>query len=143
MDLTPVARTIFAKDIYATKVTGINIEYVDENRTVCSMELTDIHLNAKGFVMGGAIFTLADFAFAIAANSDIMASGQDAELQWVSSSSTIHFLSPAKDSPLRATTTKIKQGRNQALIQISVTDSSDRQIALVTTSGTRINSNQN
>ncbi len=137
MDLTPIAQKIFANDTFATEATGIHIDYVDEDTTICSLQLDNRHLNAKGSVMGGVIFTLADFAFAIAANSSILAE-QKESLQWVSSSSTIHFLSSPKGHSLIATTTRIKQGRTQALFQVSITDSYDRQIALVSTTGTKI-----
>ncbi|MCR4931662.1 MAG: PaaI family thioesterase [Bacteroidales bacterium] len=137
MDLTPIAQKIFANDTFATEATGIHIDYVDEDTTICSLQLDNRHLNAKGSVMGGAIFTLADFAFAIAANSSILAE-QKESLQWVSSSSTIHFLSSPKGHSLKATTTRIKQGRTQALFQVSITDSTNRQIALVSTTGTKI-----
>lgn len=137
MDLTPIAQKIFANDTFATEATGIHIDYVDEDTTICSLQLDNRHLNAKGSVMGGVIFTLADFAFAIAANSSILAE-QKESLQWVSSSSTIHFLSSPKSHSLIATTTRIKQGRTQALFQVSITDSYDRQIALVSTTGTKI-----
>ncbi len=137
MDLTPIAQKIFANDTFATEATGIHIDYVDEDTTICSLQLDNRHLNAKGSVMGGVIFTLADFAFAIAANSSILAE-QKESLQWVSSSSTIHFLSSPKGHSLKATTTRIKQGRTQALFQVSITDSYDRQIALVSTNGTKI-----
>ncbi len=137
MDLTPIAQKIFANDTFATEATGIHIDYVDEDTTVCSLQLDNRHLNAKGSVMGGVIFTLADFAFAIAANSSILAE-QKESLQWVSSSSTIHFLSSPKGHSLIATTTRIKQGRTQALFQVSITDSYNRQIALVSTTGTKI-----
>ena len=137
MDLTPIAQKIFADDTFATEATGIHIDYVDEDTTICSLQLDNRHLNAKGSVMGGVIFTLADFAFAIAANSSIL-SEQKESLQWVSSSSTIHFLSSPKGHSLKANTTRIKQGRTQALFQVSITDSYDRQIALVSTTGTKI-----
>ena len=137
MDLTPIAQMIFANDTFATEATGIHIDYVDDNTTVCSLQLDNRHLNAKGSVMGGVIFTLADLAFAIAPNSSILAE-QKESLQWVSSSSTIHFLSSPKGHSLIATTTRIKQGRTQALFQVSITDSYDRQIALVSTTGTKI-----
>lgn len=137
MDLTPIAQKIFANDTFATEATGIHIDYVDQDTTVCSLQLHNRHLNAKGSVMGGVIFTLADFAFAIAANSSIL-SEQKESLQWVSSSSTIHFLSSPKGHSLKATTTRIKQGRTQALFLVSITDSYDRQIALVSTTGTKI-----
>lgn len=60
-------RERFSKDRFAT-VNGAVIETVDEGFARCSMELNDTHRNALGAVMGGAIFTLADFAFAVASN---------------------------------------------------------------------------
>ena len=60
------ARQIFAADKYATDASGIVIEEVGENYAKCSMKLTDVHRNAFGGVMGGAIYTLADFTFAVA-----------------------------------------------------------------------------
>lgn len=40
-----------------------------EGRSKVSMKICEHHLNGVGTVHGGAIFTLADFAFAIAGNS--------------------------------------------------------------------------
>ena len=140
-DLTTLAREVFAHDLYATELTGIAIESVEPDKVVCSLALDSHHRNAKGAVMGGAIFTLADFAFAIAANIDALNVSNKADqvrLQWVSSSSTIHFLAQAKGDKLTATTSTVKKGHSQSLIQISVTDSLTRQIALVTTTGTKI-----
>ena len=140
MDITAIAQHIFYNDKYATETTGISIDSVDENTTVCSLMLNDSHRNAKGNVMGGVIFTLADFAFAIAANSSIIADkGKEAQLQWVSSSATNHFLVPAKGNSLIATTTPIRQGHSQSVYQTVITDSENRKVALITTLGSRIN----
>ncbi len=141
MNLTEIARKVFADDLYATQTTGICIESADENTTVCTLQLSDIHRNAKGYIMGGVIFTIADFAFAIAANSKVLLEklqGKDSQLQWVSLSSTIHFLTPAKGNTIKATTIPIRQGHSNAIYQILVTDSENRKIAHITTSGTRI-----
>ena len=86
MDWLTTAREIFSHDIYATETTGIVIEEAEPGHAVCSFSIDKRHLNAHNRVMGGAIFTLADFAFAIAANSSILAE-QKESLQWVSSSS--------------------------------------------------------
>ena len=67
-NLVNEANAVFANDRFATKLCGANIESVTENEVVCSMEITEDHLNAVGTVMGGAIFTLADFTFAVASN---------------------------------------------------------------------------
>ena len=62
------AREFFSKDKYATEATGIVIEEVSERYAKCSLKLSDIHKNAVGHVMGGVMFTLADFVFAVATN---------------------------------------------------------------------------
>ena len=58
-------REFFAKDRFATD-NGATIEEVDDGYAKCSLEIQPHHLNAANTVMGGAIFTLADFAFAVA-----------------------------------------------------------------------------
>ena len=59
-------KEFFKNDLYATKLTGIEIVEVKENYAKCKMEITQNHRNAAGGVMGGAIFTLADFCCAVA-----------------------------------------------------------------------------
>ena len=59
------------------------------------MTLQPHHLNAAGTPQGGAIFTLADFAFAVAVNAY-------AETVTVSLQHDITFLSPAKGSEVIA-----------------------------------------
>ena len=62
------ARAFFSGDVYATELSGITIEEVGERLVRCAMPVTPMHRNAAGAVMGGAIFTLADFAFAALTN---------------------------------------------------------------------------
>ncbi|MBP5548429.1 MAG: PaaI family thioesterase [Bacteroidales bacterium] len=136
MDLTQKARDIFSNDKYATGLTGIVIEHVDNDHVECSLSLRDVHRNAKGAIMGGVLFTLADFVFAIAANSQILSEGN--EPQWVSTSSTIHFLSQCKGDRLIAISNRIRQGKRNAVFHISINDSLDNQVAIVIASGTRV-----
>ena len=138
--MTDLARRIFSDDKYATETTGITIDSVTLDKVVCSLLLKPHHRNAKGAVMGGVLFTLADFAFAIAANSNLLpavADGTDS-LHWVSSSSSIHFLTQPKGDTIRAVSNCIRQGRNQALYQINIYDDFNRLVALVNTSGSKI-----
>jgi len=62
------ARKNFGNDRYAA-LTGVQIEEVALGFCKTSLDIEDKHLNAAGVVQGGAIFTLADLAFAIASNS--------------------------------------------------------------------------
>ena len=63
-------RERFRKDRFATGQTDIVIDDAGENYSKCSFIIRDYHLNGIGKVMGGAIFTLADFAVAVAANGE-------------------------------------------------------------------------
>lgn len=134
-NLTHKAQETFAKDLYATEVTGIVIEMADEKIVRCSLELTSRHRNAMGAVMGGVMFTLADFAFAVAANSCCLA--EDEPLAWVSLGSSIQYLSQTKGSHLTAETSCVKQGRTTCVYNITIYDENRTALALITTTGMR------
>jgi len=51
------------------KQCGIDLVSVEPGRACTRMRVSPGHLNGVGIVQGGAIFTLADFAFAAASNS--------------------------------------------------------------------------
>lgn len=61
-------KKFFKKDKFAEYV-GIELLEVKKGWAKSKMEITENHLNGIGTVHGGAIFTLADFTFAAAANS--------------------------------------------------------------------------
>ena len=77
--------------------------------------------------MGGAIFTLADFSFAVASNFD-----RDV---YVATSADVHFLSSAKGTILRAEAREIRCGRRTCLFGVTITDELETQVAYVTVSG--------
>jgi acyl-CoA thioesterase len=61
-------RDMFERDLFA-KHTGIELLDVSPGRATARLSIQPHHLNGVGIVQGGAIFTLADLAFAAAANS--------------------------------------------------------------------------
>jgi len=61
------ARAYFSCDRFATE-NGMTLDELDAHHAVTSLTLGARHRNAYGGVMGGAIFTLADFAFAALTN---------------------------------------------------------------------------
>jgi len=74
---------LFKKDNFA-KGCGIEIEEIKPGFAKCSMKVTDNHLNGIGILMGGALFTLADFTFSLAANSHgIVAVTLDASITYL------------------------------------------------------------
>ena len=58
------AREFFKDDIFCAEM-GITIDEVGEKYSICSLEIKKNHRNAAGGIMGGAIFSLADFAFSV------------------------------------------------------------------------------
>ncbi len=125
------AREMFSKDLYATKLSGITIEEVGENYAKCAMKLTDDHKNAYGGIMGGAIYTLADLAFAVASNFDKPAST-------VSLVGTASFLSMTKGSILYAETRLIKDGRTNCFYDVRIYDDLGKDIASVSFTGAHL-----
>ena len=65
---TEEAREYFKKDVYAFH-SGMVLEELGEDYAVCSLPIHEGLLNANGGVQGGAIFTLADLAFAALVNN--------------------------------------------------------------------------
>ena len=121
------ARKAFGNDIFATKTTGIVIDAVGDHYAKCSLVIEPKHLNAVGTVMGGAIFTLADFAFAVASNH--------AEMNTQSLTSQITYLSVAKGTRLIAEANCVKSGRSTCFYNITVTDDTERLVASISTTG--------
>ena len=122
-------REYFSGDLFATKAAGAVIDEAEDGFARCSMELSDIHRNARGAVMGGAIFTLADFAFAVAANSSGMLT--------VSLHNDITFMHPAKGKTLYAKTRLVSSTRQMAFYEVQVTDELGTQVAAVSVAGYR------
>jgi acyl-CoA thioesterase len=61
-------RSFFGGDRFAAR-NGIELLEVETGRALARLTVSGEHLNAAGVVQGGAVFTLADFAFAAASNS--------------------------------------------------------------------------
>ena len=61
--------TRFVKNDQFAQFTGLELITVEPGYAVVRMEVKPYHLNGVGSVQGGAIFTLADYAFAAACNS--------------------------------------------------------------------------
>lgn len=131
MDKLQEARELFAKDKYATELSGAYIEEIGESYARCSMKLTDNHRNAYGGIMGGAIYTLADLAFAVASNFE-------KEMATVSLVGQATFLSMSKGSVLYAEAKLIKDGRTNCFYNVSVTDDLGKKIAEVSFTGAHI-----
>ena len=104
----------FSQDKFAVKACGAQIISAERGHAVCETTLDSIHMNAMNEVMGGAIFTLADFALAIACNIG--------EAPTVLVSANIEYLSVARGKKLIAECTTDKSGRSLGFYTIMVRD---------------------
>jgi acyl-CoA thioesterase len=110
----------FRKDRFATE-NGMTLDELGDGRAVCSMAISDRHRNAYGGVMGGAIFTLADFAFAALTN--------DLARKTVAQQVSINYLSAPRGERLTATATYRKDGRSSCVVNVDVADDLGREVA--------------
>ncbi len=106
---------------------GCEIVLVERDKVIVRMVVAERHLNAGGVVQGGAIFTLADWAFAALANS--------CGCLTVSVSSNITFVRAVGGGTLYAHASLVQPHHRISLIEVRVVDDSDNLIAFMTTSG--------
>lgn len=123
-------RQRFAQDLYATQVTGAVIDEVGPDFVKCSLKLEPHHRNAVGQVMGGVMFTLADFAFAVAANH--------AGTVTVTSVSQISFVSPVQGDMLYAECRLLRDSGRSCFYDIAIRDGTGALIAVVSSTGRRL-----
>ena len=119
-------KSFFENDLFV-KHCGIEIVDAKEGYCECKMNISDHHLNAGKVVQGGAIYTLADFTFAVAANCD----GKFT----VTQNALINYLKAGKGKYLTCKANKISSGKSTCLYEIKVYDDSGNTIAYATANG--------
>lgn len=129
-------KKFFANDKYATETTGIEILEAGGGKSKIQLKLDGRHKNALGFVMGAVYFTMADFAFAVATNSN-----ESADSHSLTLSSTISMMNSAKSDTLFAEALPLKDGHSTCFYQIDIyeiLDGAKRPIAAAQTTGYKI-----
>ena len=119
-------KQFFKKDYFAVDLLGINIEKAENGICECSIKKRKELLNANGVMQGGALYTLGDFAFAVASAS----SGKMA----VTSSTTINYVKAGKGDEFHAIATPINIGNKINYYDVTVYDG-DKIIAKMSVVG--------
>ena len=91
------------------------------------MKITENKLNGLGIAQGGAIFTLADLAFAGASNA--------AGFRTVAFTSNISFIRPGTGRRRRAVATEVSRGRRTGVYSVQVFNDDGKVVAHGTTTG--------
>ena len=114
------ARDYFSNDRFAM-AGGMAVDSLEENGAVCSMPVTELHQNAEGGLMGGAILALADFTFAVASNN--------AHRPTVAQQVSLNFLNASRGTKLFSSASCIKDGRTSCVYRVEIKDDLGKEIA--------------
>ncbi len=111
----------FGTDRFARE-NGICVVEVRVGYARTEMTVEPRHLNAVGIVQGGAVFTLADLAFAAACNSHgVLAVGSQADITWFKA---------VRAGTLTATAEEVSRTRTLSTCLIRITDANGELVAL-------------
>ncbi len=112
---------LFKKDRFAEYV-GIELSEVAPGKAKVCLKIREEHLNGVDLVHGGTIFTLADFAFAVASNSHgTIALGINAN---------ISYLKAARGGVLTAEAVEVAKNPKLATYRVDITDEEGELIAV-------------
>lgn len=134
-DLTEKLKEKFSTDEYARNITGIEILEARPNYAKCVLKIEPKHMNLAGKVMGGVIFTLADYTFGVAANTG--------DEMTVTASANIDYFTSPKGEYLYADTKIRKKGSRLSFYQVLVRDEFRNKIAEIQIVGSHIKSAEN
>ncbi|MDR1495385.1 MAG: PaaI family thioesterase [Clostridiales Family XIII bacterium] len=134
MDINEV-RDFFSGDNYLM-LTGVAIEEAGDGRAVCTLDIAPgKHFNKGGVVQGGATYTLADSAFAVASNYGHILRGETRKRLTVSQSANITYFAPPRGKKLICTAEAITRGRVTSVYEMKVEDELGTKVALMIGNG--------
>jgi acyl-CoA thioesterase len=111
----------FGKDNFAAH-NGIEVVEVGKGSATVRMTIAPMHLNSHGTVHGGALFSLADAAFALASNSHgIPAAAINAHISYMRSARTGTLFARAEEFALNP---------KLATYSVYITDQEENRIAI-------------
>lgn len=108
-------------DLFA-RHNGIELLEAYKGRATARMKIEPFHFNAAGTVHGGAIFTLADYAFAVASNSH----GRIA----MGISTSVNFVKATVSGTLHAEAVENSINQKLASYTVTVTDDENSTVAI-------------
>src|SRR5829696_3056180 len=105
-----------------TRVAGIEVVDIDDDRAVLRLSAGEHQLNSHGTIHGGAIATLADSAMGAAVVLP--------DVQPVTVELTVTYLEKAEPGPITATARVRRRGSRITIVEADITDESGTAVAL-------------
>ena len=117
-------KDFFEQNDKFAKLLGFDIEEIKEGSAIVSTTIKEEHLNGADVVHGGFLFSLADYAFAIASNSRNNLS--------LAINANILFQKAKPDGKLFAKAKELSDGKKIATYEVRISDEEDNTIATFT-----------
>lgn len=121
-------KEFFDRDRFAAMI-GAELIEIRQGYARARMLVTSEHLNGAGQCQGGAIFTLADLAYAAAVNSHLTLT--------VAISTNITYVSNVSEGYIYAEATEVVNHRRVPFTEVRVTAEDGRLLAIFTSTGYR------
>ena len=121
-------KDFFLKDRFAV-LAGAELMEIRVGYAKARMKVTESHLNGGDVCQGGALFTLADLAFAAAVNSHLTLT--------FSTSSQITFIRPVASGYVYAEAVEIVNHKRMPFAEVRITDEEGQLVAVFSSSGYR------
>lgn len=122
-------RKLLENDKFAASI-GIKLIEMKPGYAKAKMQIDESHLNGVGIVQGGAIFTLADFAFAAASNAHGIIT--------VGTNGNISFLKASNGKELIAEAKEIFSSKKIVHYNVNIYDDNEERIAQFNGTGYRV-----
>ena len=126
MDCDIIKNYINEHDLFASH-SNIRLTKVEPGYAEGEMLITADSMNSRGFVQGGAIFTLCDLTAAGASNSE--------NNGMIAMGGNISYIRPGTGKKLRAVARQINRGKRTGLFEVDVFNDEDKLIAHATING--------
>ena len=111
----------FRQNDHFARHCGIELIDAEPGKSRAKMKIQPFHLNGAKTVHGGAIFSLADFTFAVAANSQGQLS--------LAICTNMSFIKASYSGTLYAEAKELSTNHRLGTYEVSITDEQDRLIA--------------
>ena len=121
-------KEFFDRDRFAAMI-GAELIEIRQGYARARMLVTSEHLNGAGQCQGGAIFTLADLAYAAAVNSHLTLT--------VAISTNITYVSNVSEGYIYAEATEVVNHRRVPFTEVRITGEDGRLLAIFTSTGYR------
>ncbi len=121
----------YMKEDKFAELTGIELVPDKDGKPAARLKITEKHLNGLKTAQGGSIFTLADYAFALACNSDGRIS--------VALNLSVNFINAARLGDVLATrVTELSRRRVISVYEITVVNQDEEVIARFTATAYKV-----